>query len=88
MNYEKSRDAFKEKLDQEHKWPTWYLFKFIVPSTKEVLITSLFPPDKVRVRSSSQGKYRSISAKMMMESSEEVVKIYEKAHQIEGVLAL
>lgn len=75
-------------LDQEHKWPTWYLFKFIVPRGKEDLIVALFPKGATSVKASTTGKYRSITAKMMMESAQEVLDIYEKANHIEGVLAL
>jgi len=88
MDYEQSRDEFKERLDQEHQWPTWYLFKFIVPRHLKEEVAALFPSEAVTVKSSSQGKYKSVSAKVMMKSSEEVMRIYEKAYQIDGVLAL
>ncbi len=88
MDYDESRDEFKERLDQEHQWPTWYLFKFIVPSHTEAAVSKLFPVEAVSVKASSKGKYRSVSAKLMMNSSEDVMRIYEKAYQIEGVLAL
>ncbi len=88
MNYDQSRDEFKDRLDQEHSWPSWYLFKFIVPSSKESEVTALFPPENTTVKHSSKGNYRSVSVKIIMESSEEVMRIYEKAYQIEGVLAL
>ena len=88
MGYDQNRDEFKERLDQEHKWPTWYLFKFIAPSQLESQVSALFPEGTVSVKASSKGKYRSISAKMMIQSSEEVMKIYEQAYQIDGVIAL
>lgn len=83
-----SREEFKERLDQEHNWPSKYLFKFIVPSALQDQVSSLFPPDSVSIKASSQGNYRSITVDLLMGSSEEVLEIYEKVHQIEGVIAL
>ena len=88
MDYKQSRDEFKQQLDQEHQWPGWYLFKFIVPRAQEQEVKALFPEETVSVKPSSKGNYCSISAKVMMQSSEEVMKIYESAYQIEGILAL
>ncbi len=87
-DYERSREQFKAQLDQEHQWPGVYLFKFIVPEAGQEQVMALFPPDKVTVKTSANGNYRSISAKLMMDSSEQVMKIYEQAYLIEGVLAL
>ncbi len=75
-------------LDQEHQWPTWYLFKFIVPRGKEDEVIVLFPDAETSIKASSKGKYRSVTAKMMMLSSSDVLDIYEKAAHIEGVIAL
>jgi putative lipoic acid-binding regulatory protein len=83
-----SREEFKERLDQEHQWPTNYLFKFIVPAALQEQVSSLFPAEAVSIKSSSKGNYQSISVNLIMASSEEVLEIYEKVHQIEGVIAL
>ena len=83
-----SREEFKERLDQEHQWPTNYLFKFIVPAALQEQVSSLFPAESVSIKSSSKGNYQSISVNLSMASSEEVLEIYEKVHQIEGVIAL
>ncbi len=88
MDLPKSREDFIRILDQEHQWPSWYLFKFIVPRGKEDLVVALFPDGKTSIKSSSKGNYRSVTSKVMMSSAEEVLEIYEKAGHIEGVLAL
>ena len=75
-------------LDQEHDWPTWYLFKFIAPRGKEDKVVAIFPKGQASVKASTKGNYRSVTAKLMMSSANEVLDIYEKARQIEGVLAL
>jgi len=88
MGFTESREEFIQMLDQEHQWPTWYMFKFIVPRGKEDLVVALFPDGEASVKASSKGKYRSVTAKIVMESGQEVLDIYEKAYHIEGVLAL
>lgn len=88
MGYLESREDFIRMLDQEHQWPTTYMFKFIVPKGKEELVVALFPKGKTSIKSSSKGKYRSVTSKMVMSSAQEVLDIYEKANDIEGVLAL
>ena len=88
MGFTESGEEFIRILDQEHQWPTWYMFKFIVPRGKEDLVVALFPEGEASVKASSKGKYRSVTAKIMMASGQEVLDIYEKAYHIEGVLAL
>ena len=79
---------FKEKLDKIHEWPSLYTFKFIVPSGKEKEILNIFPMHDVKQKASAKGNYTSLTAKIMARSSDEVVKIYLKAHKVEGVIAL
>jgi hypothetical protein len=88
MDFTESREEFKQMLDQEHQWPTWYMFKFITPRDKEDLVVALFPDGQATVKASSKGKYRSVTSKIIMASAQEVLDIYEKAYHIDGVLAL
>lgn len=81
-------EAFKQKLDQQHDWPSLYMFKFIVPTGKENEVFALFPKNDLTTRKSRKGNYTSITAQVMMRSSEDVVNKYKEAHRIEGVLAL
>jgi uncharacterized protein len=79
---------FKDKLDQQHEWPSMYMFKFIVPKAQEIQVIRLFPKNQVQSRASSAGNYISVTATVMMGSSNEVIEIYQKAYKIEGVIAL
>ena len=88
MGFTESSEDFIRMLDQEHQWPTWYLFKFIAPRGKEDSVVALFPEGQATIRASSKGNYRSVTAKMIMSSSQDVLDIYEKAYHIDGVLAL
>lgn len=79
------------KLNEQHSWPGVYMFKFIIPADnhKLALVEALFGPEAVvTTRQSSSNKFISITAKEMMISSEEVIKVYRKAAKIEGIISL
>lgn len=80
--------SFKEKLDKHYAWPALYVFKFIVPRGQEGELKKLFPQHETTEKLSSEGKYASITVKMMMPSSEAVIRVYEQASVIEGLIAL
>lgn len=83
-----SYQAFREKLDLEHKWPGLYLFKFIVPKEKEEEIYNILPEKHWSKRHSKSGTYISFTAKVTMQSSDDVIEIYKQAHTIKGLIAL
>lgn len=81
--------SFQEKLDKHYAWPSVYIFKFIVPSSKEVQLRGLFPlHTTVTEKSSGKGRYVSLTYEMMMPSSQSVIEVYKKASVIEGIVAL
>lgn len=79
---------FKQKLDEVHHFPTMYMFKFIVTEEKKSAVESLFPSNELQFKPSSKGKYISVTAEVMMPSSDRVIEIYTKASQIPGLIAL
>ncbi|MEQ9424444.1 MAG: DUF493 family protein [Cyclobacteriaceae bacterium] len=79
---------FKKKLDEEHAFPEVYMFKFIVPSSAEQEVLDILPEGKTTSRASKQGTYISVTAELMMGTSDDVIAIYQKAHKIEGLIAL
>lgn len=81
-------ETLKARLDESHTWPEDYLFKFIVVEHHLEQVQSLFKGHSVQVKSSSSGRYQAVTAKLKMKSSDEVVSVYQKASQIEGVIAL
>lgn len=85
---QQQQNAFKEKLDSQHSWPGLYIFKFIVPKDKAIDVIQFFNSDEVQQKVSKNGNYISITAKVKMTSSNEVMSIYLKAHTIEGIIAL
>ncbi|MDH5365984.1 MAG: DUF493 domain-containing protein [Cyclobacteriaceae bacterium] len=80
--------SFKEKLDSQHQWPDHYIFKFIVPSDKVAEVAKLFEGEELIEKASSKGKYKSITVKAFLQSSDEVIDIYIAAKKIEGIISL
>jgi hypothetical protein len=81
-------NSFRLKLDQHYRWPSLYMFKFIVPKNRVDEVTLLFPNHTTTKKESRQGNYVSITLQMMMPSSEAVIAVYRKASAIEGLIAL
>ena len=83
-------DKLEEQLALQ-EWPSVYLFKFIVLNTEEKLAqaTALFDETAVlQLQASKNGKYMSVSAKVLMLDVSSVMEIYQKAQKIEGIISL
>jgi len=81
----------REKLEEQGGWPQIYLFKFIIPSDnkKLALVEALFGTEaQVTTRQSKSNKFISISAKEVMMNVDEVMAVYRKASDIEGIMSL
>ena len=83
-----NKAEFKAKLEDIHQFPTQYMFKFIVKGDKLSEVEALFPKQALSLKPSSKGNYTSVTAKLEMASSNAVIEVYEKAHKIEGIIAL
>ena len=81
-------DSFRDQLDQEYNWPTDYLFKFIVPVTQESELLKIFEGLPISTKYSKNKNYISITCKVLVNSSEEVIKIYKEAYVIKGIISL
>lgn len=84
-------NSLREKLDKENSYPLVYMFKFIVPADnrKIALVESLFTGEaEVVQKQSSNGNYISLTAKQVVIDTEEIIGIYQKASEIEGLMAL
>ncbi|HWS01072.1 MAG TPA: hypothetical protein VN249_10680 [Prolixibacteraceae bacterium] len=81
----------KSILWAQQKWPGIYLFKFIVPNdqVKLDLVRKLFlSQDQITYRTSKDIRYIAISCKQEMRNPDEVLSVYQKAGEIEGVISL
>ncbi len=83
--------SLKNKLDANTNWPLIYMFKFIVPAEikKIALVEALFDSNAtIYHKESKSGKFISITAKQEMDSSTDIIDVYQKASSIENILAL
>ena len=85
---EKSLDSFRSSLDANYDWPCLYPFKFIVPKDKVDQVLDLFADDPVRAKDSSSGRLTAFTMEMNMHSCDEVIAVYQRVAQVEGVISL
>lgn len=83
-----SVEKFKNLLDERYSWPARYTFKFIVPTHKQFLVENLVTEYKVVKKMSRTGKFVSVNATKICESSDEVIATYQKVSVVEGVVSL
>jgi len=81
-------ENFKNQLENHYDFPAEYLFKFIIPIGQEDKLKSLFPSGKISIKKSKTGKYLSISCKLNVESSNQIIDIYKEAYLIKGIISL
>jgi uncharacterized protein len=75
----------------QQKWPGIYYFKFIVPNDKVKLelVRKLFQfEENITYRTSKDIRFIALSCKQEMKNPDEVLAIYQKAGEIEGVISL
>jgi len=84
-----SEASFRARLDGYYDWPCSYIFKFIAPTERLEEVTELFDENvEVRTRRSKHGNYVSVTAEIVMAGSDEVIEIYRRAAEIDGVMPL
>lgn len=92
----KDRESFyrklKSQLDETTKFPSDYLYKFIVASDGGRVneVQSLFDNNGavINTKKSKTGKYTSVSIVINLNSSDEVISYYKRAEKIEGIISL
>lgn len=91
-NKEEFYTKLKASLDNTTKFPSEYLYKFIVPAkgNKVSEVEELFSGRSARMstNTSKTGKYISVSIHVNLNSSDEVISYYRKAEKVEGIISL
>ncbi len=91
-NQEEFYKNLKERLENTTKFPTEYMFKFIVPTdeTKVNTIKNMFNYSGVIINTkpSKTGKYKSVTIVTIMKDADEIIKKYKEVASIEGVISL
>ncbi len=82
----------KKKLEENSIFPSKYLFKFIVSTSdgKVAKVEDLFKNEGAVISKnlSKTGKFTSVSIKILINSSNEVIEKYKKAEKIDGIISL
>ena len=82
----------REELDSTSKWPSEYLYKFIVPTDAKKVEEVKNAFDNmgavIQTTQSKTAKYTSLSVNVMMESPERVIEKYVEVSTIEGIISL
>ena len=83
----------KSQLDDvTKKWPSEYMYKFIVPATGNGVedVNKLFDNlgAVIKTRSSKTGKYTSVTINVVMSSSDAIIVKYRECENIEGIISL
>jgi len=85
-------ERFQQQLEESQNWPGLYMFKFIVKSNSHQIdkLKDLFnnPSEGVSLVNSSKNKFQSLTITIEMKSPLEVIAIYKKASDFEGVIIL
>lgn len=84
-------EELRKKLNETQTYPSVYMFKFIFAAEhrKIALVENLFGEDaEIYTKESDKGKYISITVKEVVMSTDEIINIYTKASDIEGVMFL
>jgi len=80
--------GFREKLEDQHTFPGKYIFKFIVPRKSVEQTEKLWDRGTVTKKTSSKGKYTSVTIEAEVDNPDEIIDIYTRASQIEGCISL
>lgn len=82
----------KDNLNENGKFPSKYLFKFIVPSggnrIQQVEDLFNFEGAVINKKMSKTGKFTSVSIHVIMKSADAVIKKYQEAEKIDSIISL
>lgn len=83
---------FKTKLEENHNFPEDYLYKFVFPNdnTKLTELYQIFDGIKytISTRESKNGNYIATSILAFVLDANQVIDLYKKVAEIEGVVML
>jgi putative lipoic acid-binding regulatory protein len=88
---EEQLNRMRDRLNEIHRWPSVFMFKFILP-TDETKITELKlifgESAEFKERLSAKGNYTSITVREMMLDADSIFDRYTKASAIKGIISL
>lgn len=92
LNKEDFYIGFKEKLETTHSFPSYYIYKFVVPAEhSNIAKIRIVFEDKgadFSSRESKNGKYLSLTVKVLVNSADDVITNYRQVSAIKGIVML
>ncbi|MGV6844544.1 MAG: DUF493 family protein [Lutibacter sp.] len=82
----------KSELEETTKFPTRYMYKFIIPASDEKVkqVEEIFNHmgAVINKKASKTGKFYSISVVVKLKNADEVIQKYREAEKVEGIISL
>jgi putative lipoic acid-binding regulatory protein len=91
MDDQERREALRQRLNEIHKWPSVFMFKFILPNDPDRLskLKMIFGESaQFTMKFSEKGRYTSLTVREMMLDADAIFDRYLAASHIEGIIAL
>jgi hypothetical protein len=88
LELEDAFSSLKARLDETHVWPGVYTFKFIMKAELEPEFVTILTGHRYTTRRSVAGRHVSVTAELFMTSSDEVIALYRRAAEFQGVISL
>ncbi len=79
---------FKGLLDEQNTWPNNYTFKFVTKTEVKTQLTTLLSDHQITEKLSRNGKYTSVTSRKIFNSADEVIEVYNRISEVEGVIPL
>lgn len=84
-------NRLRERLNEIHRWPSIYMFKFILPTDEERItqLKVIFGESaEFKERLSSNGKYTAVTVREMILDADTIFDRYRLATTIQGIISL
>lgn len=82
----------KSNLEETTKFPSKYMFKFIIPSdeakSEQIKVIFNYLGAVINTKPSKTGKYISLTVLVTMQSADDIIKKYKEVSKVEGVISL
>lgn len=81
-------EKFRELLEHNHQWPDYYTFKFIVKAESHDQVLALLIGHEIQLRTSDKGTWISITSRLFISHTDQVLEVYRVVATVPGVMSL
>lgn len=82
------KEKFRELLDQTYQWPDYYDFKFIIKIEEKHHLLEKLKGFTVSENPSKNGNYVAVTARKLINTTQEVIEVYEGVSTVKGIMSL